>query len=165
MKSGNRRVITSLVARGCRAGRRPLFYLLVLALLFLVQSIYAVTETTSLIRAGQTISAISRTSNVVTVTLSAAYPNNNLKPGQSIVIDTGSGGTASYEGTHTIASVASQTSFTYAQTAANNTGTVGAGSAAGGDYTTLIAWQAGLPNDLTAGAGSDTVEIAECYDD
>ncbi|MBL7069671.1 MAG: hypothetical protein ISS34_07430, partial [Candidatus Omnitrophica bacterium] len=115
---------------------------------------YAATESTKLIRAGQTISAISRGGGVVTVTLSSNYPNNNLKPSQSIVIDTGTGGTASFNGTFTIAGVTSQTSFTYAQSGTDETGTIGTSPYAGGDYTTLTTWEAAVAADLTAGGGT-----------
>ena len=115
------------------------------------------TSVTKLIRAGQTISVISRASNVVTVTLSVIYPNNNLKAGQSILIF---GVTdPSFDGTFTIASVASQLSFTYAQTADNASSS---GGTAGGHYTSLTSWEASRQADLVT---ADTIEIAECYND
>ncbi|MDD4954097.1 MAG: right-handed parallel beta-helix repeat-containing protein, partial [Candidatus Omnitrophica bacterium] len=141
------------------------FAVMALAMLgVLTTQAQAQTTVTKLIRKGQTISTIARASNVVTVVLSAAYPNSNLVAGQSIVIETGTDGTASFEGTFVIASVASQTQFTYAQTAANETGTVGAGATAGGDYTTLTAWNAGQAANITA-AGNNTIQVAECYND
>ena len=116
-------------------------------------------ESVKLIRAGQTISAISRTSNVVTVTLSSTYPNSNLVAGQQIVID---GVTdSSFDGTFTIASVASQTSFTYAQTDSNGSSS---GGTAGGDYSTFSAWESGEQADITA-TGSNVTAVAECYND
>ena len=115
-----------------------------------------------ILRAGQTISAISRASNTVSVTLSASYPNNNLKVGQSIVINTGTGGTASFNGTFTIASVASQTSFTYTQIDSDETGTLGTSPVAGGDYSLMSDWEAGEQRDLVA---LDETETLECYND
>ena len=113
-------------------------------------------EVVKTIRAGQTISTIQGEANAVTVVLASAYPNNNLKVGQTIVIS----GTTNYNGSFTIASVASQTEFTYTQADANttqeNTGN------AGGDYSLLSLWQA-QQKDLTAGDGE--IAIAECYDD
>jgi len=117
---------------------------------------------TSLIRVGQTITAISRTSNVVTVTLSAAYSSNsNLKAGQSIVIS----GVSGFNGTFVIATATTQSSFTYAETAANATGIVDATSIAGGNYTTLTAWVADRAADITAASGRNSIEVAECYND
>ena len=128
-----------------------------LLLCFFTHDASPATSVTKLIRAGQLISAISRASNVVTVTLSALYPNNNLKAGQSILI---SGVTdTSFDGTFTIASVASQASFTYAQTAANASSS---GGTAGGHYTSLTTWEAGRQGNLVT---ADTIEIAECYSD
>lgn len=117
---------------------------------------------TKYIRAGQTISSISRSSNVVTVNLGAAYPNNNLKAGQIIVINTGTGGTASFNGAFTIASVVSQTQFTYAQTGLDESGALGTSPTAGGDYTTLTAWEAAVDADLVA---TNKIAVAVCYDD
>ena len=119
-------------------------------------------DAVKLIRAGQTILAIGRSVNVVTVTLASAYPNNNLKVGQKITINTGSGGTASFNGTFVIASVASQSSFTYAQTGASVAGTLGTSPSAGGDYATLSAWETGEGGELVSG---NRRASAECYND
>ncbi len=115
-----------------------------------------------IIRAGQTISAISRSANVVSVTLAAAYPNNNLKVGQKITINTGSGGTASFNGTFVIASVTSQALFSYAQTGVGVAGTLGTSPWAGGDYATLSGWETAEGGDLVSGNRRAT---AECYND
>ncbi|MFB3918433.1 MAG: hypothetical protein ACE14U_00005 [Candidatus Velamenicoccus archaeovorus] len=114
------------------------------------------------IRAGATISSISRTNNVVEVILSAAYPNNNLKVGQKIVIDLGTGGTASFNGVFQISQVTNQQIFRYGQFGSDATGVLGTSPVAGGDYTTLTTWQAALLTDLTFGGEP---AIAECYND
>jgi len=114
------------------------------------------------IRAGATISSISRTNNVVEVILSAAYPNNNLKVGQKIVIDLGTGGTASFNGVFQISQVTNQQIFRYGQFGSDATGVLGTSPVAGGDYTTLTTWQAALLSDLTFGGEP---AIAECYND
>ncbi len=115
-------------------------------------------EHTSYIRAGQTIATIDDTTgDIVNVTLSDYYPNNNLKVGQKIVIS----GTSAYNGTFTISSVTDQKTFAYSDAdttrAQETTGT------AGGNYATLTEWEAGVQGVLTTGDG--TVEIAECYND
>jgi len=120
-------------------------------------------ETVKLIRAGQAISAIARAANVVSVTLDSAYPNSNLKVGQSIKIDTGSGGTASFNGTFTIATVTDQSHFTYAQTADPETGTLGTSPTAGGDYSTLSAWHTAVAGNFIS--PTPRIETAECYND
>jgi len=114
--------------------------------------------TTKYIRAGQTISSISRTSNVVSVVLTGNYPNNNLKVGQKIVIT----GVSGFTGSFTIATVANQSNFTYSQVASDATGSVSGSSIAGGDYTSLITWEATIPASLVTPA---KIFIAECYND
>ena len=121
-----------------------------------------VVDTVKLVRAGQTISTIARASNVVSVTLSSTYPNNNLKVGQNIYIDTGTGGTADFKGTFVIASVTDQSHFTYAQTASNETGTIGTNPIAGGNYTTLTAWEAGEGGNLVT---ANKIATAQVYND
>lgn len=127
------------------------------------------TEAIRTIRAGQTISTIARVSGVTTVTLSAAYPNSNLKAGQTIVI---SGvPLRSFNGVFAIASVTSQTVFTISQPYLPDASSTGA--TAGGDYATLTAWEAafgGVNFYLTAATAGDLVTaqriaVAECYDD
>ena len=116
------------------------------------------------IRAGSAITSISRASDIVTVNCSS-YPNDNLKAGQTIVINLGSGGSTSFNGAFTIASVASQTQFTYEQEGDDESGTLGTSPVAGGDYTTLTAWEAdteAVPLDLVS-AGA--MAVAECYND
>jgi hypothetical protein len=73
--------------------------------------------------AERTISAITRTSNVVAVTTTAAH---KLTVGVEVVIAgvTGVGGTT-FNGTFTVVSVPATVQFTYAQTATNDTGTGG----------------------------------------
>jgi len=61
--------------------------------------------------------AVARATNVVTVTTAAAH---GFSVGQKVTVDTA---TASFDGTFTIASVPTTTTFTYAQTAANATAT------------------------------------------
>jgi len=61
--------------------------------------------------------SVARATNVVTVTTSAAH---GFSVGQKVTIDTV---TASFDGTFTIASVPSTTTFTFAQTAANASAT------------------------------------------
>jgi hypothetical protein len=70
------------------------------------------------------ITAISRTSNVVTVTANQAY-----RQGDSVVIAGVTGGATSFNGTFTITSVTSAT-FTYAQTGGNESGTTSGSSLA-----------------------------------
>ncbi|MDD5643966.1 MAG: Ig-like domain-containing protein [bacterium] len=144
------------------AGRKSIIslgLLLTVLLLFSVLSgySYSAAEVTKIIRAGQSISSISRTGNVVTVNLSSNYPNGNLKSGQSIVIS-GVGNT-SFNGTFTISTVASQQNFTYSQTGDNESSS---GGTAGGDYTSLTSWVAGEQKNLVS---ADEIAVAECYDD
>lgn len=72
------------------------------------------------------VTSLSRTSNVVTVTLSGAGFNPQPLVGDSIVIQNSSGGSTSFNGTFAIASVSSATSLTYNQTAADDTASGGA---------------------------------------
>jgi len=123
-----------------------------------LDSLTGVTTVTSLIRAGQTISTISRSSNSVSIALTSDYPNDNLVVGQSIVI----AGVEGFNGTFTIATVTDQSNFDYAETADDATGTTDSGSIAGGHYSTLTSWEADRAADLTA---TNTLEVAECYDD
>jgi len=116
------------------------------------------------IRSNQSISTISRSSEVVSVTLSSAYPNNALKVGDTIVIDT-DGGTTSFDGEHTITSVASQTSFTYNQPGVDASGSLGASPTAGGHYASLSSWVAAMQSTYPNLVTSDVVLIAECYND
>ena len=127
---------------------------------------HAVTNVTTLIRAGQTISSIQGTSSTsVSVTLGSAYPNNNLKVGQNIAII----GTTNYNSAigapYQIATVTDQLHFTYTTTGANQTLETPASATAGGDYTTLEAWQTGRTSAGTNLVTRDVVEIAECYND
>ena len=125
-----------------------------------LDTLTAVTTITSLIRAGQTINTISRSSNTVSVALDDDYPNDNLVVGQSIVID----GVEGFNGTFTIATVTDQSNFTYAETADDATGITDDDSTAGGHYTTLTSWEADRQGDITATA-RNTIEVAECYND
>ncbi|MCK9555386.1 Ig-like domain-containing protein [bacterium] len=118
---------------------------------------YAATEVTKIIRAGQSISSISRSGNVVTVTMSANYPNSNIKAGQSIVVSGVSN--SSFNGTFTVSTVADQQHFTYSQAGDNESSS---GGTAGGDYTSLTSWVAGEQKNLVS---SDEIAIAECYND
>jgi len=131
--------------------------LLLVSLFFLNVTLYSATESVKLIRQNQTISAVTRAGNVVTVTLSSNFPNDNLKAGQKIVIKNVT--PTSFNGTFTIASVASQTSFTYNQTAIDASGS---GGTAGGDYTSLVTWEDTEKGDLVF---LNQIAVAECYDD
>ncbi|MDD5423004.1 MAG: hypothetical protein PHT32_06270, partial [Candidatus Omnitrophica bacterium] len=116
------------------------------------------TDTVKLIRAGRTISSIARASDVVSVVLTSAYPNSNLVAGQRIVI----AGVTGFNGTFTIATVADQTHFTYAEDGDNGSGSVDGSSIAGGDYTTLTSWEAAEGGDLVT---ATKIATAECYND
>lgn len=134
-------------------------------LIFLLVSLFCLSvlaaEDVSLIRASGTITAIDdQNDDTVDVTLSANFANNNLKPGQYIVIS----GTTNYNGTYQIKEVTDQSNFAYydntkdGTTAAETTGT------AGGHYTTLSAWESAEEGDITE-TGTDVIAVAECYDD
>lgn len=131
--------------------RKLIIPLMLILVMLAADSAYAVTEFVSLIRNGQpnNISSVSRATNVVTVTLSLAYPNNNLKPGQPIII---SGVTdTSFNGKFTIVSAAAdQLSFTYNQTASNATSS---GGTASGDYSLLSTWVAAIFYTATTPVG------------
>jgi hypothetical protein len=128
-----------------------------------LSSLATVPEVVSkIIRAGEEILSISRLNNKVTVVLTNPYPNNNLKPGQYIVIYTGISGTPSFNGRFLIDSVLSQSEFTYQQGGSNESGSIGSFSFAGGDFSTLTSWEADLPYDL---ASTGTPHIAVCYND
>lgn len=68
------------------------------------------------------LSAISRTSNVVTGTTAIAH---NLTVGESITISGVTGSVTSFNGTFTVATVPSTTTFTYTQTGSDESGTGG----------------------------------------
>ncbi|MBN2453755.1 MAG: hypothetical protein JXB40_05815, partial [Candidatus Omnitrophica bacterium] len=111
-----------------------------------------------LIRAGQTITNVARAINIATITLSATYPNSNLKVGQKIVVDADDD---TFDGVHTITAVADQTHFSYGQ-AGTDVGSKAATGTAGGHYTSLTAWEAGEGGDLVS---ATKIPIAECYND
>ena len=116
-------------------------------------------EITHLIRKTYTVGAISgninRLSNVVTVNLTSAH--DNLKVGQTIKIwDVDD---SSFDGYFTIASVASTTQFTYAQSGSDANS---ANGSVGGDYELLSTWEADQQKDLVA---AEQIEVAECYND
>ncbi len=125
-------------------------------------------EVVRTIRASQTISSISRSSGVVSVTLSSNYPNNNLKVGQTIVIK--GVDDPSFDGRFIIASVIDQANFTYNQAGPDATSS---GGVAGGDYSSLSEWEAdygGIDFALLGASDGDLVTaqriaIAECYND
>ncbi|MFA5392803.1 MAG: hypothetical protein WC306_03965, partial [Candidatus Paceibacterota bacterium] len=115
---------------------------------------------TKLIRAGQTVAYVERNdSGVSTITLSSAYPNNNLKAGQRILVDIDDN---SFDGVFTITEVLDQQHFTYSQPSAELVVLKEATGSAGGHYTTLTAWEAGQGGDLVSAA---KIKVAECYND
>ena len=135
-------------------GRGVIVILLIVAgaLIGNIENAYCATEVVRIIRAGQTISSISEVAgeDKVSVTLSAPYPNNNLKVGQKIVIS----GTTNYNGTFTILEVTDQSNFTYSDP---NTGRAEeATGVAGGDYSSLSAWGADRQADITDSVGPVT---------
>ena len=136
--------------------------LIMLLLLLWANPALAPTETLKMIRQNATMATVARSGNVVTVTLAANFPNNNLKTGQSIYIDAADN---TFDGTHTITGVTNQKTFTYTQTAADVASKSDAGTA-GGHYTSLTAWDAangGLANKGLVALDANVV--AECYDD
>jgi len=120
--------------------------------------------TIKLVRAGKPISIISRTGSTVSVTLTGGYPNTNLKVGQKIVVSGVTGADAAvFNGTFVVATVPDQVHFTYASpTSGSATGTVDGSSIAGGDYTSLVAWEAAEGGDLISASNT---AVAECYND
>jgi hypothetical protein len=103
-----------------------------------------------ILRSSRSATGVTRVSNVATVTLSSAFPNNNLKVGQEIVI---SGATpSSFNGKVTIATVASQTSFTYANAGSDESTTVQ--PVAGGDHSTMSNWDTNEATDLVSDGDS-----------
>ncbi|MCX5677846.1 MAG: hypothetical protein NTY76_01930, partial [Candidatus Omnitrophica bacterium] len=106
-----------------------------------------------LIRASQTVTYVQRLSGGNSlITLSAAFPNNNLKVGQKIVVNVTTN--TSFNGTFTITWVASDyCSFKYYQPLGTVASTADTGTV-GGHYSSLIGWEA---------AGGNTT--AECYND
>lgn len=127
--------------------------------LFIATSVFSATESIKLLRAGRGINSISRNNNVVSVILDSAYPNNNLKIGQKIVINVPED--ASFNGTFVIATVTSQTVFTYFQTAANAAVAADSTGTAGGDYSDVILWESTEQRNLAA----NTAAVLECYND
>ncbi|MBU4129116.1 DUF2341 domain-containing protein, partial [bacterium] len=116
-------------------------------------------EITHLIRKTYTIDSdsgdISRSSNVVTVNLTTEH--DNLKVGQTIKVWDVDDST--FDGYFTIASVASTTQFTYAQSGSDANS---ANGSVGGDYELLSTWEADQQRDLVT---AQQIEVAECYAD
>jgi hypothetical protein len=73
------------------------------------------------------IASITRSANVVTVTMQAAH---NLLPNDQAVIAGVTGGATSFNGTFPVASITDSTHFTYNQTGPNESGTNSTGTAA-----------------------------------
>ncbi len=87
------------------------------------------------------ITSVSRTSNVVTAVTTTPYP---FKVGDSVVVaGVAPVGATSFNGTFTIVATTNGTHFTYASTAANDTGT-------GGTVTGTVVYEP-LPTTATAG--------------
>jgi hypothetical protein len=84
------------------------------------------------------ITSIARSSNVVTVVTSTAH---DLTTGQSVIISGVTGGSTSFNGTFANVTVTNSTTFTFAQTGGDESGTVSASSEAAGiayDYSQFI---------------------------
>lgn len=108
------------------------------------------------LRSNATNSALTRSSNVVTVT----YLLNaiNIKVGDTIVV---SGVTpTSFNGKFTVTGTPTSNSYTYSQTGSNESSTVHGTS--GGDYSLMSTWESAQQANLVT---LDQIKVLECYDD
>lgn len=104
--------------------------------------------------AGGPISTAARLSNVVTITTANSTPHG-LQVGDSVVIN--GVNLTSFNGTFTVASAPSSTTFTYSQTASDESGTGGTAYGAGSVYQKLRSWLA----EYTPAVAADICGVAE----
>ena len=134
---------------------------------FVFHQAFAQTDSIRIIRKTYPIDSISRVNatGVVTVTLEAASPHDNLKVGQKIRVwgCTNANFNMAAGTNAAITEVTSTTVFKYVQAGVDETESTSPGSV-GGDYTLLSLWVAGEQKNITA-AGTNEIAIAECYND
>jgi hypothetical protein len=100
-----------------------------------------------------TVSNKALTSNVATLTTSAAH---NFKAGETVVV---SGVDATFNGTYSIVSVPSTTTFTYVKTASNVTSQSASGTVTASQTANLQEWQDGSGTNLASVSSGGTLTV------